>query len=258
MTDRAASLRHGSPPAGGRLAEMVAIVAGAGGGMGRAVPLRFADEGARLLLVARREEPLIALAKEIEARGGQAAWATADLTTSDGAARMAAAALQRWGQIDVLFDNLGDSAHGGKRLDETDEAAWDYLTDINLRTAYVCCRAVLPHMVERQRGSIVLVSAAEAVRRRANAGYAAAKAGLIGLTRNLARQYRADGVRVNCICPGGIGGSRGEEDAGLPPPALVRRGHPADVAWAAVYLASDEAAWVTGVFLPVDGGESVA
>jgi 3-oxoacyl-[acyl-carrier protein] reductase len=241
----------------GRLVGKVGIVAGAGGGMGRAVPLRFAAEGARVLLVARRPEPLAALAGEIEARGGEAAWVTADLTTAEGAACMAAAALERWGQIDILYDNLGDSAHGGRRLHETDEAAWEYLIDINLRTAPLCARAVLPAMLERRRGVILLVSAAAATRLRANAGYAAAKGGLLELTRSLARQYRPDGVRVNCLCPGSIGGSRGEEDAELPPPELTRSGHPADVSWAAVYLASDEAAWITGVCLPVDGGASL-
>ncbi|MCZ6675954.1 MAG: SDR family NAD(P)-dependent oxidoreductase [Candidatus Poribacteria bacterium] len=242
----------------GRLADKVAIIAGAGGGMGRAVPLWFAAEGARVMLVARRAEPLEMLASKIRDEGGQADYVTADLTTIEGAVNMAEATLARWGQIDVLFDNLGDAAASGKRLHETDEEAWRYLMEINLNTAYVCTHAVLPHMQSRKQGSIILVSAAGATRQKANAGYGAAKAGLLGLTRNIARQYRDDGIRVNCICPGGIGDSRGEEDAGLPPSQLLRSGHPADIALASVFLASDESAWITGVSIDIDGGESVA
>ena len=241
----------------GRLAGKVAIIAGAGGGMGRSTPLWFAAEGAKLMLVARRAEPLAAMVSDIEARGGEADYVTADLTTVQGGVKMVDATVERWGQIDVLFDNLGDAAASGLRLHETDEEAWKYLVDINLHTGYMCAQAAIPKMQEQKQGSIIFVSAAGETRQRANAGYGAAKWGLIGLTRNLARQYRDDGIRVNCICPGGIGDTRGEEDAGLPPPELVRGGHPADIAMAAVFLASDESAWISGVSIDIDGGETM-
>ena len=241
----------------GRLAGKVAIIAGAGGGMGRSTPLWFAAEGAKLMLVARRAEPLVAMVSDIESRGGEADYVTADLTTTQGGAKMVDATIERWGQVDVLFDNLGDAAASGLRLHETGEEAWKYLVDINLHTGYMCTQAAIPKMQEQKRGSIIFVSAAGETRQRANAGYGAAKWGLLGLTRNLARQYRDDGIRVNCICPGGIGDTRGEEDAGLPPGQLVRGGHPADIAMAAVFLASDESAWITGVSIDIDGGESV-
>ncbi len=241
----------------GRLVGKVAVIAGAGGGMGSATPLHFAREGAKVLLVARRAEPLAALAKEIEDCGGEAAIATADLATPSGAAAMAQAALDRWGRIDVLFDNLGDYAYGGQKLHETAAEEWRYLININVDTAYFSCHAVLPSMVAQGSGCILLVSAASRTRREANVGYAAGKEALVGLTRTLAREYREHGIRVNCICPGSIGDSRGAENAGLPPPALDRSGHPADVALSAVYLAADEAAWVTGQCLDVDGGDSL-
>jgi NAD(P)-dependent dehydrogenase (short-subunit alcohol dehydrogenase family) len=241
-----------------RLAGKVAVIAGAGGAMGTAVPAAFAREGARLLLVARRREPLDALAGQLRERTPRldVAVAAADLATPAGAEAMAAAALECFGRIDVLYNNLGDSAAGGVPPHETGDDAWDYLLTINLRAAFLCTRAVVPAMLAQGGGSIVHVAAAKRVRLRANAGYAAAKAGLIELCRRLARAYRDEGIRVNCICPGGIG-----NDASVafepPPPTLARGAHPADVAYAAVYFASDESAWVTGQVLEVEGGRGL-
>ncbi|MCE2396697.1 SDR family oxidoreductase, partial [Candidatus Poribacteria bacterium] len=107
-------------------------------------------------------------------------------TTTQGGVKMVDATMDRWGQIDVLFDNLGDAAASGLRLHETDEEAWKYLVDINLHTGYMCAQAAIPKMQEQKQGSIIFVSAAGETRQRANAGYGAAKWGLIGLTRNLA------------------------------------------------------------------------
>jgi 3-oxoacyl-[acyl-carrier protein] reductase len=224
--------------------------------MGTAIPALFAREGARLLLVARRREPLEELAGQVRAGGGEVAVCTADLATAEGAAAMAAAALERFGRIDVLYNNLGDSAAGGIAPHETSDDHWEYLRRINLDCAFLCSRAVLPAMLAQRRGSIIHAAAAERVRLRANVGYSAAKAGVVELCRRLARAYRGDGVRVNCICPGGIGNAV-EGAFHAPPPTLVRGAHPADVAYAAIYFASDESAWVTGQVLEVDGGRGL-
>ena len=160
-----------------------------------------------LLLVARRAAPLEALAAElgVAVPGAEVAVCAADLVTAEGAAAMAAAAVERFGRLDVLYNNLGDSAFGSVPPHEVTGEAWAYLLRINLEAAFLCTRAVLPAMLARRKGSIIHVSAAERVRLRANPGYAAAKAGLVELCRRLARAYRDDGVRVNCICPGGMG-----------------------------------------------------
>ncbi|MGH2368395.1 MAG: SDR family NAD(P)-dependent oxidoreductase [Chloroflexota bacterium] len=239
-----------------RLRDKVAIVAGAGGGMGTAIPAVFAREGAHVLLVARRRPPLEDLAAQLRAHGGEAAVCTADLATREGVEAMAAAALDTYGRIDVLYNNLGDSAFSGVAPHETDDAAWAYLQKINLEAAFLCSRAVLPAMLAQGSGSIIHAAASGRVRLRANVGYSASKAGLVELCRRLARAYRDQGVRVNCICPGGIG-----NDAAVafeaPPPGLARGAHPADVAYAALYFASDESAWITGQVLEVDGGRGL-
>ena len=242
----------------GRLDGRVAVIAGAGGAMGTAVAAAFAREGARLLLVARRAEPIEALATGLrDAVGGaEVAVCAADLATAQGAAAMAAAAAERFGRLDVLYNNLGDSAFGSVPAHEVTAAAWAYLLRINLEAAFLCTQAVLPAMLAQRSGSIIHVSAAERVRLRANPGYAAAKAGLVELCRRLAREYRDDGVRVNCICPGGMGNDTGAA-FDPPPPGLVRGAHPADVTGAAVFFASADAAWVTGQSLEVDGGRGL-
>jgi 3-oxoacyl-[acyl-carrier protein] reductase len=242
----------------GRLAGKVAVIAGAGGAMGTAVAAAYVREGARVLLVARRAAPLEALAAELGAAvpGAGVAVCAADLVTAEGAAAMAAAAVERFGRLDVLYNNLGDSAFGSVPPHEVTGEAWAYLLRINLEAAFLCTRAVLPAMLDQRAGSIVHVSAAERVRLRANPGYAAAKAGLVELCRRLARAYRDDGVRVNCICPGGMGNDVGAA-FDPPPPALGRGAHPADVAGAAVFFAADESAWVTGQTLEVDGGRGL-
>lgn len=241
------------PLVGGRMRGKVALVVGAGGGMGTAVPGLFAREGARVVLGGRRAEPLQALADKLRIRGGTAEVATGDATTPEGSAALVEQTLALFGQLDVLYLNVGDYAQGDRRAHETDPDAWRYLLDVNLSSSYFPCRAAIPAMLGRG-GSIVVVSASESVRRGANSGYASAKAALLALARSLARQYRADGVRVNCLCPGSIGGSQGEGDFAAPPPTLVRNAHPADVAYAALYLASDESAWITGQMIEVDGG----
>lgn len=242
-----------------RLANKVAVIAGAGGAMGIAVPMLFAQEGAKVVLVARREDPLREIAERITSAGGEASWISADLTTAEGAERMVARTVERYGRLDILYDNLGDSAGRGLKLAETPEDDWNYLTDINVKGAYLCSKYAIPVMQRQGGGVIVLVSANAIARQRGHSGYAAMKAALFGLTQSLARSYREDNIRVVCISPAsGMGAPVEGNTIALPQKGLVRKGSGADVAYAALYLASDEAAWVTGVILSVDGGDEVS
>lgn len=242
-----------------RLANKVAVIAGAGGSMGTAVPLLFAQEGAKVMLAARREAPLKEIRDRIVAGGGVAAVVTGDMTMAAGAERMIQETQRVYGRLDILYVNLGDSAGGRLRLAETPEETWEYLININMKGAYVCSKYAIPAMQQQGGGVIVLVSANQTVRQRAHSGYSAMKAGLIGLTKNLARAYREDNIRVVCICPpGGVNAPVEGNRVELPPKGLMRRASGADIAYAALYLVSDEAAWVTGVSLAVDGGDEIA
>ncbi len=222
--------------------------------MGTAVAMLFAQEGAKVVLAARRQEPLRALAERIAYLGGEATFVTGDALTQHGAQRMVAHALDHYGQLDILYHNVGDHAFSEKSLSATEEDEWRYLVDVNLNSAFFPCRFAIPALQQGGGGVIVLVSAAPRVRQNAHAGYAAAKAGLIGLTYNLARALKPFNIRVHCLCPGGIGQLKSADRIGLPTPTLNRAGEPEDVAYAALFLCSDEAAWLTGLVLDIDGG----
>lgn len=241
----------------GRLEGKVALFAGAGGGMGTATPLLFAKEGAKVMVAARRAGPLEEIVASIKAMGGEATFATGDLTTEAGMEGVVVATEQAYGHLDIMFNNLGDSAGRGLLLHETPMEDWTYLADINLKAAYLATRYAVPALRKVGRGVIIHLSASYDIRARSHAGYAAAKAGLIGLTQNTALAYRKDNIRVVCLCPNGMGGTIDGDGTELPNPDLMRRGTAQDLAWAALYFASDEASWMTGCAIPVDGGNEL-
>jgi len=247
----------------GRLKDKVAVVTGAGSrgpglGNGKAAAILFAREGARVLCVDAKPENAEETAKLIAQEGGEAAVFTADVTRKADCEAMVKAALDRWGTVDILHNNVGIESR--KSLFETTEEEWDKVMAVNLKSMLLATQAAAKPMVEQGRGAIICVSSVAAMRGHGRTTYAAAKAGVIGFVRTCAAQLGPKGVRVNAIAPGmvwtpmveKVGPELREKRRKASP--LGTEGEGWDVGWAAVYLASDEARWVTGQTLVVDGG----
>lgn len=271
----------GDGACGGRLEGKVAIVTGAGAGIGRAACLRFAREGARVVSVDRDADTAAATAEEVEAAGGTAIGVAADVVSVAQTDQMARAALEAFGTIDVLYANAGIAGVGTAAT--TELAVWDRVIAVNLTGVWLSMRAVLPTMLEQQRGSVILQSSVGGlIGVRGIFPYAAAKAGVIGMAKQAAVDFGRDNVRINAIAPGTArtalvddtygartDGRQVADDeleqriqAGLQRAAerypMKRLGHVDDIVNVALFLGSDEATWVTGSVYVVDGGLSAA
>ena len=247
----------------GRLAGKVAIVTGAGSrgpglGNGKATAILFAREGARVLcvdVVKERADETLGL---IRAEGGEADAFAADVTQAAACGAMVAAAVDRWGGVDVLHNNVGIESRTD--LLDTTEAEWDRTLRVDLTSMFLAIKSVVPAMVARGGGSVICVSSVAGLRGVGRTAYAAAKAGVIGLVRSVAGQLGPQGIRVNAIAPGLVWtpmvefrGPEGREERRRASP-LGTEGTGWDVGWGAVYLASDESRWVTGQTLVIDAG----
>jgi 3-oxoacyl-[acyl-carrier protein] reductase len=240
-----------------RLNQKVVLIAGAGGRQGTTVPVLFAREGARLVLVGLIADEVERLAEHIVAQGGEAVARAADLTDAHEAAAAVRLAVERFGRLDVLYNNTGIYTAWERRTGETEESDWDQLLAVDLKTHFLTAKFAVREMARQRSGVIINVAAARAARLGGNVGYTAAKSAIIGVTKKMAREYAADNIRVNCLCPTNIQASPDPLNPGMPEPAVQRDGAPEDVAWAALFLASDESSWITGTELVVDGGAEV-
>jgi NAD(P)-dependent dehydrogenase (short-subunit alcohol dehydrogenase family) len=255
----------------GRLDGKVAIVTGAaprgeGVGNGKAMAILMAREGARVLLVNRSAERAEELAAEITAAGFEASAFAADVTQAEQVAAMALAVRERYGRLDILCNNVGVGAGAGpNRVEDLTDETWNRLFQVNMTSAMMCCRMAIPLMRDGGAGgSIINVSSiAGALGLMGSPGaaaYAATKSGLHGLTLSIAADYAAEQIRCNCIVIGSVAtpmvAGRGEEarQRRIDMVPMRSEGTGWDVGWAAVYLASDEARWITGLMLPIDGG----
>ncbi len=259
-----------------RLKDKVAMVVGAGStlgdtmGNGRAAAILFAREGASVALVDYREDSAQGTKQMIDREGGESFVIQADVTRAEDCKRMADACAERYGRIDVLHNNVGIGGGGGPV--ELSEEHWDKVVDTNLKSMFLTCKYVLPYMEKQGSGAIVNVSSMAAVRFAPYPmlAYSSSKAGVNAFTRSVAMQYAPQGIRSNCIMPGLINTPMAIEGLskrlGIEKEDLVRlrdgavpmkhMGEAWDIAYTALFLASDEAKYITGVIIPVDGGLS--
>ena len=255
----------------GRVEGKVAIVTGAGStpgpgmGTGKAAAVLLAREGAAVLLVDLHPERAEETLRLIQDDGGKAEVFAADVTRDADCRAMVGAAVEAFGTLDILVNNIGMASVG--TVVDTTEEAWDRALDVNLRTAFLASKHAVPVMAERGGGAVVNISSISALRGDGTLAYSAAKGALLAMTVDMAYSHGRQGIRVNAIAPGHLttpnvaaayGGPSPRTDylntlrneAGL----LATEGNGWDVGWAAVFLASDEARWITGVTLPVDSG----
>ncbi len=260
-----------------RLKDKVAIVTGGGRGIGRGIARMFAREGAKVVIAARTESELDATREMITSEGGQAAQSVTDMAVSADIERMVAHAIDTFGRLDVLVNNAGYGVWGYS-IDDDIEEAYDRLMAVNLRGAWIACHHAVGHMKHAGAGSIINVSSVHAWATGATGtAYAASKGGMVAGTRALALELAPHLIRVNCISPGAIeiGMEEGLIEERIGPEqtkAIVAKyadvldaekrlyqalpivGKPEDVAYCAVYLASEESRFVTGTNITVDGG----
>ncbi|URW83487.1 SDR family oxidoreductase [Alcaligenes sp. DN25] len=239
----------------------VALVTGASSGIGRAIALMFAEQGAALVLTARRSALLDAVAKEIRQSGGRAEFVTGDITQAETHEQLIEAANSRFGGLDIAINNAG-IVGALKPLAEMSLEEWQTTLDTNLEAAFLGARSQIPAMLHRGGGSIVFTSSfvGTSVGLPGMSAYGAAKAALMGLVKGITADYAAQGIRANALLPGGtdtdIAGDQSTKDWAAGLHAMKRIAQPEEIASAALFLASPMSSFVTGSALFADGGNA--
>lgn len=256
----------------GRLQGKVAIITGANSGIGRATARLFGREGAKVVCCDLQEDTTPRIDKLIEQDGGRAAFLQVDVTRQESCDRMVSTALEKFGDLDILYNNAGAGIR--KLIHELTDDEWNFVVNLNLNALFRGVRAVIPHFLKKGRGNIVnTASTFGLLASEQYPGYCATKAAIINLTRQMALDYGPKGIRVNCVCPGAIETPRFR---GFPPRptlpqateeqrkrmaesnrAMLRMGRPEEIAYGVLFLVSDEASFVTGHALVIDGGQTI-
>ncbi len=251
-----------------RLAEKVALITGAGSGMGRVAAQMFAAEGARVVVAEFDDAAGAETTRLVTDEGGQAAFVQADVSRDEDARRMVQEAVSAYGRLDVLYNNAGVMPEADHSVIDTDVDTWDRVMAVNVRGVFLGCKYAIPRMLEQGSGSIINISSFVALLGCSvpQDAYTASKGAVLSLTRSLAVQFGPQGVRSNAICPGPIETpllmdwllkDEAAKRLRLARNPTGRFGKPEDIVNLAVYLASDESRWTNGAAMVVDGGISV-
>jgi NAD(P)-dependent dehydrogenase (short-subunit alcohol dehydrogenase family) len=244
----------------GRLAGRVAVITGAGSGIGRATARRFAAEGARVVAVDVDEAAAAAAADEV---GGTAI--ACDVSSEESVAALFAEVDETYGRLDIAFNNAGISPPSDDSILDTDLAAWEHVQRVNLTSVYLCCKYAIPQMRRQGKGSIINTASFVALLGSATSqiSYTASKGGVLAMTRELGVQFAREGIRVNALCPGPVSTPLLMDLFAKDPERAARRlvhvpmgrfAEPAEIAAAVAFLASDDASFITAASFVVDGG----
>ncbi len=249
-----------------RLKDKVAIITGSAGGMGQAAAELFASEGASVVVADIVSDAGEETARKIRDAGGKAIFVTANVAKEEEVKNMVGAAIDAFGHVDVLYNNAGIMPSDDGSVTDITEELWDKVMNVNLKSAFLCTKHTVPHMISQGKGSIINVASFVAFMGCTvpQDAYTASKGGMIALTKSFAVQYGRHGIRCNAICPGPIETpllrflwtSEEVRNLRLDRIPLGRFGEAKDIIYLALYLASDESSWTTGAWLVVDGGIS--
>ncbi len=251
-----------------RLEGKVAVITGAGSGMGRVAAQMFAAEGARVVVAEFAADAGEETVRQVTDAGGEASFVKTDVSREDDARAMVDHAVERFGRIDVLYNNAGIMPEADHSVTDTDVGVWDQVMAVNLRGVFLGCKYAIPRMVEQGSGSVVNISSFVAILGCSvpQDAYTASKGAVLSLTRSLAVQFGPSGVRSNAICPGPIETpllmdwllkDEAAKQLRLARNPTGRFGKPEEIVNAAIYLASDESRWTNGAQFVIDGGVSV-
>jgi NAD(P)-dependent dehydrogenase (short-subunit alcohol dehydrogenase family) len=249
-----------------RLSNKVAIITGSASGMGQAAAELFAREGASVVVTDISAEMGETTVRSIRDAGGTAIFVKANVADEDEVRHMVSMAVDSFGRVDVLYNNAGIMPSDDGSVTDLAETTWDRILDVNLKSAFLCSKYVIPHMMKQEKGSIINIASFVAFMGCTvpQDAYTASKGGMLALTKSFAVQYGRYGIRSNAICPGpietpllrGLWTSEEARNLRLNRIPLGRFGEPNDIIYMALYLASDESSWTTGAWLIVDGGIS--
>jgi len=251
-----------------RLADKVAVITGAGSGMGRTAALMFAAEGAKVVVAEYDARAGTETEELVRSAGGEATFIHTDVSSETDAAAMVAAAMDRYGRLDVLYNNAGVMPEADHSVTDTDVDTWDQVMAINVRGVFLGCKYAIPRMLEQGSGSVINISSFVALLGCSvpQDAYTASKGAVLSLTRSLAVQFGPQGVRSNAICPGPIETpllmdwllkDEAAKNLRLARNPTGRFGKPEEIVNVAIYLASDESRWTNGAHFVIDGGISV-